>query len=94
MLLIILAVVVGLFLIASFCPIWNIKWKYIDPSRATVDPSGNIDNVPKGWMLGEANGMMLWHVLFGTTTAGKSLQSYTLIYSRGENIRYKIAISI
>jgi hypothetical protein len=94
MFLIIVAALVVLFLIASVCPIWTIKWKYVNKSKATVDPSGNIDtcNIPKGWMCAENNGDILWSLLFGRFNTGKSMQSHTWVYSRGSNIKYKIGI--
>jgi len=89
--LLILAVVLGLFLIASCLPIWCIKWKYEDPSKASL-PSVNYDNVPTKWMRGEEKNMMLWTIMFGRIKTVKTIQSYTKVYSCGGNIKTKIGL--
>jgi len=94
MLLIIVGSLVGLFLIASFLPIWGIKWKYADPSKATVDPSGDYSNVPKNWMCSEDKNTILWFLLFGTVDGVKERQGYFKIYSLGANINCRIGLSI
>jgi len=94
MILIIIAVIIAVFLIISFLPIWGIKWKYTDPSKATVHQSGDHSNVPKGWMFSDDVGLPLWALSFGTVSGVKEAQSYAKVYSRGSNIKYRIGLSV
>jgi len=92
MLLIVIATIIVLFLIASFLPIWCIKWKYADPSKATVDLSGNCENIPDHWMCSDDRDLPLWTLLFGTLETAKTMQSYSYIYNIGNNIKWKIGL--
>ena len=77
--------------VVSFIPVWCVKWKYKDPSKASL-VSGDYSHVPLGWMCGEDKDMMLWVIMFGQIKTGKTLQSYTKVYGNGVNIKYKIGL--
>jgi hypothetical protein len=91
MLLIIAGILVGLFLIASVCPIWCIKWKIVDLDKAILGTSKDYFHVPKGWLVCD-KGLPLWTLLYGKVDGLKTAQSYTYIYSIGNNIKYKIGL--